>query len=281
MQMLWDRGEGNGYAHHVVGDPLPGTPDHNVLMHVAVGDHQVTTIQADVMARTIGASVRQPAIDDGPLARGQAAVRHPGDRRASRSRATRRWSTGTRARSAGRERRHGRDRAGAARRGAEPHAARTRTGARARTRTRSSQKVEFMLNGDVIDVCGSGAVLRGRLHRPLRPAAPAAILRAGMGRTGVVTGLLAVVLAAPAQAAHFPANIRDAGPGADRAGRGTAHDRRAMHQEGEPVDARGRESRSRQPRPAPLPLQDAAGLLRLAQRRARRSATTSCSARWT
>ena len=64
IQTLWDRGEGNGYAQHMVGDPLPGTPDHNVLMHVALGDHQVTPIQADAMARTIGARVRQPAIDD-------------------------------------------------------------------------------------------------------------------------------------------------------------------------------------------------------------------------
>jgi hypothetical protein len=65
MQMLWDRGEANGYAHHIVGDSLPGSPDHKVLMHVAVGDHQVTTIQADVMARTLGARVRQPALDAG------------------------------------------------------------------------------------------------------------------------------------------------------------------------------------------------------------------------
>ena len=65
MQMLWDRGETNGYAHHVVGDPLPGSRDHRVLMHVAIGDHQVTTIQADVMARTLGARVRQPALDEG------------------------------------------------------------------------------------------------------------------------------------------------------------------------------------------------------------------------
>ena len=65
LQMLWDRGESNGYAHHIVGDPLPNTPDHNVLMHVALGDHQVTTVQADVMARTIGARLRTPAIDEG------------------------------------------------------------------------------------------------------------------------------------------------------------------------------------------------------------------------
>ncbi len=31
--MLWDRGEANGYAWHMTGDPLPNTPKHRVLMH--------------------------------------------------------------------------------------------------------------------------------------------------------------------------------------------------------------------------------------------------------
>ena len=35
--------------------PLPGTPPHEVLLHVALGDHQVAPVTADVMARTIGA----------------------------------------------------------------------------------------------------------------------------------------------------------------------------------------------------------------------------------
>ena len=35
IQLLWDRGEANGYAHHITDDPLPGTPAHDVLMHVA------------------------------------------------------------------------------------------------------------------------------------------------------------------------------------------------------------------------------------------------------
>jgi hypothetical protein len=65
IQLLWDRGEANGYAHHITGDPLPGTPPHKVLMHVAFGDHQVTNIAADVEARTIGAAVHDPALDPG------------------------------------------------------------------------------------------------------------------------------------------------------------------------------------------------------------------------
>ena len=31
IQLLWDRGEANGYAHHMTSDPLPGTPAHDVL----------------------------------------------------------------------------------------------------------------------------------------------------------------------------------------------------------------------------------------------------------
>jgi hypothetical protein len=65
IQMLWDRGEANGYAHHMTDDPLTDTPAHEVLLHVAFGDHQVANVSAEVEARTIGASVYQPALDPG------------------------------------------------------------------------------------------------------------------------------------------------------------------------------------------------------------------------
>jgi hypothetical protein len=65
VQMLWDRGEPNGYAHRMTSNPLPGTPAHKVLMNVALGDHQVTNFQSDVEARTIGASTHMPIIDPG------------------------------------------------------------------------------------------------------------------------------------------------------------------------------------------------------------------------
>ena len=65
MQLLWDRGEGNGYAHHMTDDPLPNTPDHDVLLQLAYGDHQVSNVAAEVEARTIGASVHNPALDPG------------------------------------------------------------------------------------------------------------------------------------------------------------------------------------------------------------------------
>ena len=65
IQNLWDRGEANGYAHHMTRDPYPNTPPHTVLMHSAFGDHQVANVTAEVAARTIGAAVRLPALDPG------------------------------------------------------------------------------------------------------------------------------------------------------------------------------------------------------------------------
>ena len=65
IQNLWDRGETNGYAQHITTKPLPGTPKHNVLLHVALGDHQVAQVSAEVEARTIGLSGRRPAYDAG------------------------------------------------------------------------------------------------------------------------------------------------------------------------------------------------------------------------
>ncbi|MFB4307995.1 hypothetical protein [Actinomadura sp. GTD37] len=65
IQMLWDRGEADGYAWHMTDDPLPGTPAHRVLMHVAFGDHQVAPVAAEVQARTIGARVHAPAVQPG------------------------------------------------------------------------------------------------------------------------------------------------------------------------------------------------------------------------
>ena len=65
MQMLWDRGEGNGYAHHLTGDPLPDTPAHQVLLEVAFGDYQVANVSAEVEARTIGADFLGTALAPG------------------------------------------------------------------------------------------------------------------------------------------------------------------------------------------------------------------------
>ncbi len=65
IQMLWDRGEPNGYANRMTTDPLPNTPAHTVLLGPAIGDHQVTNWMTDVEARTIGASAHDPVVDPG------------------------------------------------------------------------------------------------------------------------------------------------------------------------------------------------------------------------
>jgi hypothetical protein len=65
IQMMWDRGEPNGYANHMTSDPLPGTPTHHVLIEMAYGDHQVSNLATEVEARTIGAPLRYPTLDPG------------------------------------------------------------------------------------------------------------------------------------------------------------------------------------------------------------------------
>ena len=65
MQMLWDRAEANGYAHHMSDDPLPGTPAHAILMHVAFSDHQVANVSAEVEAHTLGAPLMRPPLEEG------------------------------------------------------------------------------------------------------------------------------------------------------------------------------------------------------------------------
>ena len=65
IQMMWDRGEPNGYANHMTSDQLPGTPAHHVLIEMAYGDHQVSNVTTEVEARTIGAPLRYPTLDPG------------------------------------------------------------------------------------------------------------------------------------------------------------------------------------------------------------------------
>jgi hypothetical protein len=62
IQMLWDRGEANGYAHHMTDDPYENTPAHDVMLQVAFSDHQVTNVAAEVEARTIGAPIMTPGL---------------------------------------------------------------------------------------------------------------------------------------------------------------------------------------------------------------------------
>jgi hypothetical protein len=63
MDQLWDRGEPDGYAQWMTTHPLPDTPSHTVLMQIAYGDFQVSMYAGATEARTIGASVYEPALD--------------------------------------------------------------------------------------------------------------------------------------------------------------------------------------------------------------------------
>jgi hypothetical protein len=72
IQMLWDRTETNGWTQYVTNRPPPNSPRHAVLMHVAVGDHQVANVQSDTEARSIGASIYRPSV-----ARGRTTDRRP------------------------------------------------------------------------------------------------------------------------------------------------------------------------------------------------------------
>jgi hypothetical protein len=65
IQMLWDRGEANGYAQHLTRNPYRKTPQHTVLIHEAFGDHLVTNDATEVEARVLGARAHRPALADG------------------------------------------------------------------------------------------------------------------------------------------------------------------------------------------------------------------------
>ncbi len=73
VQLLWDRGETNGYANHITDDPLPNTPRHQVLLFGALGDHQVSEFSLRVEAATLGASAHVPIAAPGRI------VDAPGD----------------------------------------------------------------------------------------------------------------------------------------------------------------------------------------------------------
>ena len=62
VQMLWDRTEPGGYMAYLSSDMLPGTPKHDVLLHPAIGDHQVTPLGAEWMARAVGAKSVSPSV---------------------------------------------------------------------------------------------------------------------------------------------------------------------------------------------------------------------------
>jgi hypothetical protein len=65
VQMLWDRGEPDGYVDHLLRDPLPGTPAKQVLIQEVFGDHQVPNIATETLARTLRIPAYTPELQPG------------------------------------------------------------------------------------------------------------------------------------------------------------------------------------------------------------------------
>ncbi|MEZ4235941.1 MAG: hypothetical protein R3F59_07210 [Myxococcota bacterium] len=58
----WDPFDPLTFAPHLHGDPLPGTPDHEVLYHVAKEDQQVVNEASFISGRAAGAVLMTPAV---------------------------------------------------------------------------------------------------------------------------------------------------------------------------------------------------------------------------
>jgi hypothetical protein len=65
VQMLWDRGEPDGYVDHLLRDPLPGTPAKQVLIQEVFGDHQVPNVATETLARTLRIPAYTPELQPG------------------------------------------------------------------------------------------------------------------------------------------------------------------------------------------------------------------------
>ena len=149
LQMLWDRAEADGYAAHMTSRPLPNTPRHQVLMHVAIGDHQVANVSAEVEARTVGARLMVPALmpgkhwEENPYYTPTARYPHRGS-------ALVYWDSGNATPPNGNI---------PANNGEDPHEHPRRDPAGA------YQKARFLQDGLVVDVCGGRPYLTS--HNPL------------------------------------------------------------------------------------------------------------------
>jgi hypothetical protein len=162
VQLLWDRGEADGYAQHMTADPLANTPPHAVLLHSAFGDHQVSDTTAEVEARTIGAYGLRPILDPGrsPWPRFQLIPSPPSVPFYGSALVL--WDTGP-------TRTEGTEVVGTDappvgnlpnRTGDDPH-----DNVRAMPAARL-QKAAFLINGLIVDVCGGGPCYAGTWTGP-------------------------------------------------------------------------------------------------------------------
>lgn len=60
VQTVWDPAEVSGYAHAMNRQPLPNTPAKDVILPIAIGDTQVSSLGSHIMARAFGASTVAP-----------------------------------------------------------------------------------------------------------------------------------------------------------------------------------------------------------------------------
>jgi hypothetical protein len=60
LQMIWDRSEPDGYVPYIAENPLPNTPKHELLIHAAIGDYQVSPLGAHMIARAVKAKNLSP-----------------------------------------------------------------------------------------------------------------------------------------------------------------------------------------------------------------------------
>jgi hypothetical protein len=70
-QLLWDRGENQGYAQHLTSNPYDGFESKSLVLIGAFGDHQVANVATDALARTIGAAIHRPVLRDGRSAQAE------------------------------------------------------------------------------------------------------------------------------------------------------------------------------------------------------------------
>jgi len=64
IQLLWDAADPGGYMRHTVDDLLPNTPPHEILIHHALGDAQVSYVGAYVLGRSLGATMWQSNVNE-------------------------------------------------------------------------------------------------------------------------------------------------------------------------------------------------------------------------
>jgi hypothetical protein len=63
MQNVWDSAEPGGWGRQLTEDPIAGVPTKQVLLQDALGDHQVSTLGAQNMARAYGAALIDTPVD--------------------------------------------------------------------------------------------------------------------------------------------------------------------------------------------------------------------------